>query len=111
PADGIDAGHDDAGCGLRPAALGGGGEAPDRARQVAVEPVAAERLAARQDRALQPGIPRLDEGMAEPPRDEIAARRQLAVEARRHRRVGHSAGGHRKSSSWFPANGLMTLFA
>src|SRR5690606_16555700 len=77
-ADLVDARHQNAEAGLLAAQTRRQRIAPDRARQVRLEPPLAERGFARRDRVLKPGVPTGDEIVRQAAMDEVAAARQLA---------------------------------
>ena len=75
------------------------GEAPDRRFEKGGKPGVAHQRPAAGDHRLQPGVPGIGEVARQSGADEIAARRQLAVEA------GYNPG-HLKSRSTPGANGI-----
>src|SRR3546814_2026750 len=91
-------------------------ETPQRAGQIGLRPGLAQLFLAARDRRLEPAVPAVDEGTAEPPMDEVPLRRNLAVEARRtcrrlSFRCAHMAPGHRNCLSSCSVNGFVTLLA
>src|SRR3546814_5073693 len=81
--DPIDAGHQNARHRIVAAHAGIEAETPQRAGQIGLRPGLAQLFLAARDRRLEPAVPAVDEGTAEPPMDEVPLRRNLAVEARR----------------------------
>src|SRR6267143_50894 len=88
-------------------------EPPDRHRQIGIEPAVAERLAARREHVLQPGVPRLDELDRKPAGREVTQAREISIPAgnRGARLLGHRVVGQRNWLSSGRRNGLRTLEA
>ena len=87
------------------------GEAPDRRLQEGGQPGVAHQRPAAGNHGLQPAIPPVGEVTRQADAHEIAARRQLAIEAHRRgggRRCGAQRPGHRKSRSTPGAKGFST---
>ena len=82
--DAIDAGHDQTEQSDVAARPGRGHEPPGRTRQIEVEPAIAERLTARRETLLQPGVPHGEESVRRPPAQEVSVTRQLPVETDFH---------------------------
>ena len=61
-----------------------GREAPDRTRQIHVEPAVSERGPARRHAVLQPRVPHAHKRIGRAPAQEIAVARQLPVQAYVH---------------------------
>ena len=81
----VEAGHQDAGDGLRTDDAGRHGEPPDGRREIAVQPALAEDAAAGHDRGAQPLVETGPDRAIDAAGDEISPRRDLAKEAGQHR--------------------------